>query len=89
MGSVEMYKGETRLITVEIESCDGEPFTIRTPTYKLKYGDVVEAEGIPVLRDHEMTITLAPLNSGRYTLECTMNIANEVIIRRLPIFVRD
>ena len=86
---VEMFKGERRVVTVEISSCDSEPFIIRNPTYKFLYGDVVEEEGMPTLREHELTMTLQPLNAGRYTLECTMEIASEIIIRRLPVFVRN
>ena len=86
---VEMFKGEKRIITVEISSCDPDPFTIRKPTYEFKYGDSVEDKGIPIMQDHELTIIVEPKNSGRYTLECRMEIANEVIIRKLPVFVRE
>lgn len=86
---IEMYKGERRVITVEISSCDSEPFAIRNPTYKLTFGDTIEEEGRPLLQEHELTITIQPLNSGRYTLICQMEIASEVIIRKLPVFVRD
>lgn len=84
-----MFKGEKRIITVEISSCDSDPFTIRNPTYEFKYGDSVEDKGIPIMQDHELTITVEPKNSGRYTLECRMEIASEVIIRKLPVFVRE
>lgn len=89
MQSVEMYQGERRVIGVEVTSCDPEPFTIRNPVYRLKYGETVEVEGKPSVQDHQMTVIIEPLNTGRYTLECEVEIANEVIIRRLPVYVRD
>lgn len=86
---VEMFLGERRVVVVEVSSCDSEPFTIREPTYKFKRGDVVESEGVPIVQDHELTMTLEPKNSGRYEVECRMSIGNEIIIRTLPVFVRE
>ena len=85
---IEMYLGERRVVVVEVSSCDPEPFTIRKPTYEFKRGGEVEASGVPTLQDHELTITLEPKYSGMYTLECRMEIANEVIIRKLSVFVQ-
>ena len=89
MGSLEMYFGETRVVTVEIVSCDEEPFTIRNPSYRFLYSDVEEASGIPVMEDHDLTITLSPKKVGKYILEVTVNVANETIIRKLPVYVRE
>lgn len=89
MNSVEIYKGERRVVGVEITTCDGDPFTIRNPSYKFKRGDVIEAEGIPYLEDHELTIVLEPRNTGRYILECMVEVANEIVIRRVPVYVRN
>lgn len=89
MNSVEMYKGERRTVGVEFQSCNYEAFTINNPTYKLKYGDTVEAEGIPVLEEHELIIVLEPANVGRYVLECQIEVAEEVVIRRIPVYVRE
>lgn len=87
--SVELYKGERRVVVVEITACDTDVFTIRNPKYKLLRGDVVETEGIPSLDEHELTIVLEPIYSGRYVLECTVEIANEIVIRRIPVYVRN
>lgn len=89
MGSLEMYFGETRVVTVEIVSCDEEPFTIRNPSYRFLYSDVEEVSGTPVMEDHDLTITLSPKKVGKYILEVTVNVANETIIRKLPVYVRE
>lgn len=89
MNSVEMYKGERRVVGVEISSCGDDPFVIRNPLYKFKRGEVVEAEGVPYLEDHELTVVLEPRDTGRYILECTVEIANEIVIRRIPVYVRN
>lgn len=89
MGSLEMYFGETRVVTVEIVSCDEEPFTIRNPSYRFLYSDVEEASGTPAMEDHDLTITLSPKKVGKYILEVTVNVANETIIRKLPVYVRE
>ena len=89
MGSLEMYFGETRVVTVEIVSCDEEPFTIRNPSYRFLYSDAEEASGTPVMEDHDLTITLSPKKVGKYILEVTVNVANETIIRKLPVYVRE
>ena len=89
MGSLEMYFGETRVVTVEIVSCDEEPFTIRNPSYRFLYSDVEESSGIPVMEDHDLTITLSPKKVGKYILEVTVNIASETIIRKLSVYVRE
>lgn len=89
MGSLEMYFGETRVVTVEIVSCDEEPFTIRNPSYRLLYSNDEEASGTPIMEDHDLTITLSPNRIGKYILEVTVNVASETIIRKLPIYVRE
>ena len=89
MESLNMYSGETRVVTVEITSCDEEPFTIRNPSYRLIYSDEVEESGTPVMEDHDLTITLTPNRIGKYILEVTVNVASETIIRKLPIYVRE
>lgn len=89
MESLNMYSGETRVVTVEITSCDEEPFTIRNPSYRLIYSDEVEESGTPVMEDHDLTITLSPNRIGKYILEVTVNVASETIIRKLPIYVRE
>lgn len=86
---IEIFLGERRVVTVEISSCDSEPFTIRDPTYKFKLGDFVESEGVPIVQDHELTFILEPQRSGRYEVECRMEIGNEIIKRTLPVFVRE
>lgn len=89
MESLNMYSGETRVVTVEITSCDEEPFTIRNPSYRLLYSDDVEESGIPVMEEHDLTITLSPKKTGKYILEVTVNIASETIIRKLSVYVRE
>lgn len=89
MGSIEMYFGETRAITVELISCDEEPFVIRNPKYSISYSDEVEVEGTPILDDHKLTFIFTPKRAGRYTLRCEVNVASETIIRYLPIHVYD
>lgn len=88
MRPVEMYKGERRVVTVEVSSCDPDPFTIRNPTYSFKKGSKIEDTGVPSVQEHELTMTLEPMGSGNYILECKMEIANEIIIRRLPVYVQ-
>ena len=88
MGSLEMYFGETRVVTVEIVSCDEEPFTIRNPSYRFLYSDEEETSGVPLMEDHDLTITLSPKKTGKYILEVTVSIASETIIRKLPVYVR-
>lgn len=86
--TVEINKGERRTISVEVSSCDNEAFVIRNPTYKLKYSETVEDEGVPQLLEHELTVLVEPKNSGRYVLEFRMEIASEIIIRKLTILVK-
>ena len=88
MEFVEMHIGERRIITVEISSCDVESFVIRNPTYRLVYGSTVEDKGAPILQEHELTITVEPRRVGKYTLECTMDIADETIIPKIEVLVR-
>lgn len=89
MESLEMYFGETRTITVEIVSCDNEPFNIRDPFYRFLYSDEEEVTGIPILDEHDLTVTFTPKKTGKYILEMRVNVANETLIRKLPIYVRN
>lgn len=43
----------------------------------------------PIMEDHDLTITLSPKKVGKYILEVTVNVANETIIRKLPVYVRE
>ncbi len=86
--TLELFKGERRVVSVEFSTCDDAPFTIRNASYKLLYDDETESGGEPIIEGHKLTMTLEPQKVGRYVLWCQIEVANELIIRRLPVFVR-
>lgn len=85
---VEIVLGERRMVEVEFYSCDAGNFVIRNPVYRLKRGDFVEDEGTPEVDGHTLYVLLEPARTGRLTLECEIEVACELIIRRIPIYVR-
>lgn len=88
METINFYLGERRTIEVEVTSCDEAPFVIRNPVYRLKQGDRVETDGVPAVDEHFLKAIVQPSQIGRYELEFEFEIANEILIRRLPIYVR-
>lgn len=89
MDKIEMILGERRAIEMTVTACDGEPFIIRDPTYVLWKGDVAETTGEPILENESLVVTIEPQTVGKYILEFTVKIAEEVIIKRFPVYVRD
>lgn len=79
---LSMNLGERRVVIVQITACDGEPFTITNPTYSLLFKGEPEDTGVPLLEEHEMTVTVEPQNTGQYTLELKFEVASEIIIRK-------
>lgn len=84
---LSMNLGERRVITVAITACDGESFTIVNPTYVLLFQKKTVDSGVPLLDEHEMTITIEPKSAGSYTLEIKFEVASEIIVRKQIISV--
>ena len=87
--TITIFKGERRVVAVEFSTCDDAEFTIRNASYKLCYDDEVEASGEPVVEGHKLTMVIEPLKTVHYSLQCEVNIADEKVIRRVPVIVRD
>ncbi len=85
---IEITLGERRMVEVEFYTCDGDGFIIRNPVYRIKRGDFVEDEGTPEVNGRTLYVLLEPASTGRFTLECEIEVACEIIIRRIPIYVR-
>ena len=87
--TLELFKGERRVVSVEFSTCDDAPFTIRNASYQLEYGNEVEVAGEPIVEEHQLTLTIAPKRVGRPVSRCQIEVADELIIRRIPVFVRE
>ena len=83
--TITIFKGERRVVAVEFSTCDDAEFTIRNASYN----DEVEVSGEPVIEGHKLTMVIEPLKTGHYSLQCEVNIADEKVIRRVPVIVRD
>lgn len=88
MNYMDMILGEKRTISLIVTSLDDVPFSIKNALYQLKFGDEVEDEGAAIIDEQSLIVNISPKTVGRYILEFTMQIADEIVIRRFRIYVR-
>ena len=86
MNKVNMLIGERRRLTVRI-TAGGQDFTIRNPKYKLMRSGEVIASGTPTVSGNDLICMLEPPVAGGYTMECTFEIAGEIVKKRVTILV--
>lgn len=81
--------GETRHVRLQIRSCKGDPFEIRSASYSLTYKGETEPEdmGASVIQDHVIDQVITPKRRGIYTLAVTYSIADETLIDNVQISV--
>lgn len=72
-----------------VTSLDETPFSIKNASYQLKFGDKVEDEGAAIIDEQSLIVNISPKMVGRYILEFVMQIADEIVIRRFRIYVRE
>lgn len=84
-----MILGEKRTISLLVTSLDETPFSIKNASYQLKLGDEVKDEGAAIIDEQSLIVNISPKMVGRYILEFVMQIADEIIIRRIRIYVRE
>lgn len=86
---MDMILGEKRTISLLVTSLDETPFSIKNASYQLKLGDEVEDEGAAIIDEQSLIVNISPKMVGRYILEFVMQIADEIVIRRFRIYVRE
>lgn len=86
---MDMILGEKRTISLLVTSLDEAPFSIKNASYRLKLGDEVEDEGAAIIDEQSLIVNISPKMVGRYILEFVMQIADEIVIRRFRIYVRE
>lgn len=86
---MDMILGEKRTISLLVTSLDETPFSIKNASYQLKLGDEVKDEGAAIIDEQSLIVNISPKMVGRYILEFVMQIADEIIIRRIRIYVRE
>lgn len=86
---MDMILGEKRTISLLVTSLDEAPFSIKNASYQLKLGDEVEDEGTAIIDEQSLIVNISPKMVGRYILEFVMQIADEIVIRRFRIYVRE
>lgn len=86
--SVNMLLGERRRIYVDISSSE-EEFVIRNPKFKLYEQDSkrLEDEGDCRLEIHTISVAIQPTVKDTYVLEFSMEIAEEIIIKKVLVNV--
>lgn len=89
MNYMDMILGEKRTISLLVTSLDEAPFSIKNASYQLKLGDEVEDEGAVIIDEQSLIVNISPKMVGRYILEFVMQIADEIVIRRFRIYVRE
>lgn len=89
MNYMDMILGEKRTISLLVTSLDEAPFSIKNVSYQLKLGDEVEDEGAAIIDEQSLIVNISPKMVGRYILEFVMQIADEIVIRRFRIYVRE
>lgn len=89
MNYMDMILGEKRTISLLVTSLDETPFSIKNASYQLKFGDEVEDEGAAIIDEQSLIVNISPKMVGRYILEFVMQIADEIVIRRFRIYVRE
>lgn len=89
MNYMDMILGEKRTISLLVTSLDEALFSIKNASYQLKLGDEVEDEGAAIIDEQSLIVNISPKMAGRYILEFVMQIADEIVIRRFRIYVRE
>lgn len=88
MAKLSMYVGERRKVTIYVTIKDVDDFYIENARYELLLANRVVDEGTLLVNEHEMSLMVAPTETGVYTLVAYFSIANEDIIRTHTISVR-
>ena len=88
MAKLSMYVGERRKVTMCVTIKDVDDFYIENARYELLLANRVVDEGTLLVNEHEMSLMVAPTETGVYTLVVYFSIANEDIIRTHTISVR-
>lgn len=82
--------GETRHIKIKINSCEkSSNFEINTASYRLFFLGEKEPEdkGASVIYEHTIDQVISPKRIGKYILEITYHIADEILIEKIEIQV--
>lgn len=88
MAKLSMYVGERRKVIICVTIKDVDDFYIENARYELLLANRVVDEGTLLVNEHEMSLMVAPTETGVYTLVAYFSIANEDIIRTHTISVR-
>lgn len=88
MAELSLYVGERRKVTIVVTIKDVDEFFIENAKYKLLLANETVDEGALLVKEHEMSLMVAPAEAGVYTLVAYFSIANEDIIRKHTISVR-
>lgn len=93
--NLEMYLGEVRDVQFTISSRNKQPFTPRDLKWELRRGDVVEATGEasaqagPENKSYTVTITVAPEAADFYLIVLHFNVAEEHLISKKNLIVKE
>lgn len=88
MSKLSMYVGERRKVIISVTIKDVDDFYIENARYELLLANRVVDEGTLLVDGHEMSLMVAPTETGVYTLVAYFSVANEDIIRTHTISVR-
>ena len=88
MAKLSMYVGERRKVRIYVTIKDVDDFYIENARYELLLSNRVVDEGTLLVNEHEMSLMVAPTETGVYTLVAYFSIANEDSIRTHTISVR-
>lgn len=89
VAELQLDYGEKVHIRVTVKpKCDTElPFTVKSASYELIYGDETEAEGECTITDHVLDAFIAPEKTGTYRLKYTYQIADETWVDNIKLKV--
>lgn len=93
--NLEMYLTEVRDIQFTISSRNKQPFTIRSLSWELRKGDVVEATGAaeakagPEDKSYTVTVSVEPKTAGFYLVVLRFDVADEHLISKKNLIVKE
>ena len=91
MNYVDFDFGEIRHIKILINSCEnGNRFEIEKASYKLFFNgeNIPESEGASIVFEHTIDQVISPKKIGKYILQITYYIADEILIEKIEVRVR-
>lgn len=84
-----MDLGEIRECIIEVSVKDGGTFVIENATYTFSKGDEIVSSGDCTVIEHELYAILQPKEAGVHRLVYTYDIANERLIDKIWINVKE